>query len=72
MKVYKMEVMVLDFEGDSEEDIKALLSNSKYIHAKIMRSEIAEIEWSDDHPLNHCGTSARAYQDLFAVNKVNN
>ena len=26
-----------------------------------------EIEWPDDHPLNKCGTMARAWADLFPI-----
>lgn len=66
MKVYKIEVMVLDFEGVGEEEIEHVIANNKFLSAHVMDSKSKEIEWSDDHPLNRCGTMARAYTDLFA------
>ena len=66
MKVYKFEVMVLDFEGMGEEEIKHLLENNRFLHAHAMSAKGKDIEWDDSHPLNKCGTMARAYTDLFA------
>ena len=69
IKAYKIEILVLDFEGGGEEHIKDAVENMRHLNAQIMNSKSIDIDWSDDHPLNNCGTSARAYQDLFAVNK---
>ena len=66
MKVYKFEVMILDFEDMGSEDIKQSIENNRFLHAHVMNSKSKEIEWSDDHPLNKCGTMARTYTDLFA------
>jgi hypothetical protein len=71
IKAYKIEILVLDFEDNGEESIKDTVEGSRFLNAKVMSSRGVDVDWSDDHPLNHCGTSARAYQDLFAVNKVN-
>ena len=71
IKAYKIEILVLDFEGGGEEHIRDAVENMRYLNARIMRSKSVDIEWSDAHPLNQCGTSARAYQDLFAINKAN-
>jgi hypothetical protein len=67
MKVYKIEVMVLDFEGDGEEAIKDSIENNRHLHAHVMNSKDKEIDWDDDHPLNKCGTMARAWADLFTI-----
>ena len=66
MQAYKIEVMVLDFEGMGEEEIKHLIEDNKYLYAHVMNSKSKEVDWSDNHPLNKCGTMARAYSDLFA------
>ena len=71
IKAYKIEILVLDFEDSGEESIKETVENVRYLNAEVMSIKSEDIEWSDDHPLNNCGTSARAYQDLFAVNMVN-
>ncbi len=70
IKAYKIEILVLDFEDSGEEAIKDLVERSRHLNAQVMSSKSVDIDWSDDHPLNKCGTSARAYQDLFSVNKV--
>jgi hypothetical protein len=69
IKAYKIEMLVLDFEDSGEESIKDTVENMRHLNAEVMNIKSVDIEWSDDHPLNNCGTSARAYQDLFAVNK---
>ncbi|RKW71281.1 hypothetical protein [Bacillus sp. L75] len=66
MKVYKIEVMVLDFEDVGEAEIKQQIENNRFLHARAVNSKSKEIEWSDEHPLNKCGTMARTYTDLFA------
>ena len=69
IKAYKIEMLVLDFEDSGEESIKDTVENMRHLNAEVMNIKSVDIEWSDDHPLNNCGTSARAYQDLFAANK---
>ena len=66
MQVYKIEVMVLDFEGIGGEEIKNSIENNIFLNAHAMNSKSVEVDWSDDHPLNKCGTMARTYTDLFA------
>ena len=66
MKVFKMEVMVLDFEDVGEEELRHLIENIRYLVATVMSAKSEKVEWSDDHPLNNGGTMARAYHDLFA------
>jgi hypothetical protein len=66
IKAYKIEILVLDFEDNDYACIKDTIEGSRYLNAKVMSSKSVDVDWSDDHPLNHSGTSARAYQDLFA------
>jgi hypothetical protein len=70
IKAYKIEILVLDFEDSGEEAIKDLVERSRYLNAKVMSFKSVDIDWSDDHPLNQSGTSAREYEDLFSSNKV--
>ena len=66
IKAYKIEILVLDFEDRGEESIRETIENMKYLDPKVMKSKSVDINWSDEHPLNKCGTFARAYQDLFS------
>jgi len=68
MRVYKLEVMVMDFEGVGDNEIKLLIENAKYLNAQVMGLQYTNVDWHDDHPLNKCGTQARAYHDLFPIN----
>lgn len=62
MKVYKMTIMVVDFDGLGEDGITSAIENTKYpnwcIAPSVEACESAEVDWSDDHPLNNAGSSA--------------
>ena len=70
-KVYKIEIMVIDHDDLGKEEIKNVIENTKYpklcISPDVRSIKGREVEWTDEHPLNNCGTSARAYTDLFAI-----
>lgn len=57
MKIYKIEAFFIDFDDLGEEGVRALLEHTRYpnhiIGPKIGRIETREVDWSDDHPLNH-------------------
>ena len=63
--VYKIEIMVIDFEKSGEQDIRDCLESCKYVNPTVVSMESREVEWSDDHPLNKHDTSEKAYQELF-------
>jgi hypothetical protein len=69
MKVYKVELMIIDFD-DIGENIKTVLENAWYpnhcISPHVMHIESRDIgEWRDDHPLNLIGKSEEEYKRLF-------
>ena len=70
MKVFKIEIMVIDFDQLGEQGVKNEIENVNYpndcMSTEVKNIKSVDVDWSDDHPLNKCGTSARAYQDLFA------
>ena len=70
MKAYKIEILVIDFDGIGEDEIKSVIENAKYpnrcINPAVMDTKERDIgDWSDDHPLNKYETMAQAYQDIF-------
>ena len=66
VKVYKVELQVLDFEGHSQEDLVNALENLKYYYPTIRSIDSREItNWSDDHPLNTTSTSEEEFRKLF-------
>ena len=73
MKVYKVELMVLDFDGIGAEGIKDEIENTKYgnrcISPEVKGCEERDIgEWDDDHPFNHRDKSDAEYRRLFTPN----
>lgn len=69
MKVFKIEVMVIDFDEIGEEQVKGTIENTRYpnhcIAPSVMKMESRDIEWSDDHPLNMRDTTDEAFEELF-------
>lgn len=69
IKVYKLEVMIIDFDRIGAPEAVSALENANYpndcISPNVMLVQQAEIEWSDNHPLNNSDTILEAYNDLF-------
>jgi len=73
MKIYKIEVMVIDFDQIGEEDIKRAIENARYpnrcISPQVKKIEVRDIgEWHDEHPMNKTCQSEAEYQRLFSPN----
>lgn len=72
-KVFKIELMVIDFDGIGAESIKGVLENTRYpnrcIYTSVQGMEHRTVEWSDDHPLNMRSTKDQAYKDMFSEPK---
>ncbi len=70
MKVYKLTVMVLDFD-DVGEEIRSLIEDARYpnhaISPTVVEMESRELgEWHDSHPLNQSATSKEEFRRLFS------
>jgi hypothetical protein len=70
MKVYKLEVIVIDFDRLGAHAIAETIVNANYpndcIYPGVRRTSEAEIgDWSDDHPLNNAATRDEAVDALF-------
>lgn len=73
MKVFKVVLMVLDFDEVGSEGIKDLIEGARYpnraISPRVIDLEARDIgDWYDDHPLNQKG-SREAFERLFASPK---
>lgn len=69
MKVYKVEVMVIDFDGVGD-GIKDAIEHTNYpndcIIPFVMGMESVDIgEWDDDHPLNNRNTQKDEFNRIF-------
>ena len=56
MKVYRLEVMVIDTDALGESGIKQVLENANFpndcLRLRIVSAESREVDWNDNHPLN--------------------
>ena len=71
MKVFKIEIMVIDFDQLGEDEVKNEIENVNYpndcLSPQVKNIESVDIEWSDEHPLNLHATSEQTYKDLFPI-----
>ena len=71
MNVYKIELMVVDFDGLGAEEIKTVLENTSYpnhcIYPRVTSSQVRQVAWDDSHPLNHDDTIEPEFRRLFSV-----
>jgi hypothetical protein len=70
MKVYKVELMIIDFDGLGADAIKDEIENTHYanhcISPTVKNIHERDIgEWDDSHPLNQLDTSDYTYRELF-------
>lgn len=66
MKVYKIEIMVVDMDQIGEEEIIGVIESTKYIHPEVKAIDSRDIgEWHDDHPLNSITKADAEYRRLF-------
>ena len=66
MKIYKVELYVIDHDGLGDEEIASVLENTKYpnrcISPDVANVESKDIgEWWDGHPLNRTSVDVKAY-----------
>ncbi len=70
MKIYKLEVIIIDFDEVGEEDIIDILETTRYpnrcISPNIIDVKSADIgEWDDDHELNRINLTKEQYNKYF-------
>lgn len=71
MNVFKIEVLLIDFDELGEAEARREIENARYpndcLSLQVKSIEARQIEWSDDHPLNKRSTADEEYRRLFAV-----
>lgn len=70
MKAYRVELLIIDFDGLGQTEITATLEHQKYpnrcISPSVQAIDEKDIgEWTDAHPLNHSDTADDEYERLF-------
>lgn len=71
MKVYRMTVMFIDFDGIGPDSACSTIEDVRLpnhtINGVVMDIDEREVEWTDNHPLNNRGTRSDAFDKLFEV-----
>lgn len=74
MNVYKVTVLVIDFDDIGADEIRSVIENAHYandcIAPTVKAMDAREIEWSDGHPLNRSDTADAEYERLFPLGPV--
>lgn len=70
MKAYKLEILIIDFDGLGSKGIIEELENTRFandcIDPKVMDIEERDIgEWHDEHPLNSSLLAGKEYNKLW-------
>ena len=69
LKVYKVELFIVDHDKVGEQGIKQVIENARYpnrcISPQVVDIEEREVDWHDRHPLNLRDQWRQAYEDLF-------
>lgn len=63
MNIFKVVLMVTDFDGLGENNLRTILENNRNLAGAVHSVEMRTVEWSDSHPLNH----GMQWQDHFAA-----
>lgn len=68
-KVYRIVVCIIDHEDVGAESSARMIVDARYparcISPHVLDVEERQVEWSDEHPLNHASTSKEAWRLLF-------
>lgn len=70
MKAYKVEILVVDFDGIGRSEIADVIECARYpnrcINPEVMAIEERDVgEWHDNHPLNLPDSTKAEYERLF-------
>lgn len=68
--VYRIELLVIDTELYGTESVINQIQSDDDLCPEVMCIESAEVEWSDDHPLNNESTTKQAFYELFSDQKA--
>ena len=71
MKLIKLEVYVLDFDGYGIGDAQIAIEQDCDMHARVVDSAEVDIgEWDDSHPLNKTSATADQFRAYFQESKM--
>lgn len=68
--VRKVTMIFVDHDQMGEEETKAVIENVSYpnhcMDPTVVEMESVEVDWSDDHPLNHRAGMHETFKDIAA------
>lgn len=73
-EVHKVVLRIVDHDRLGADAVSNAIEDQRYpnrcISPRVVSIDTREIEWSDDHPLNHARTSKAAFEKLFDAPRV--
>ena len=73
-KVHRVEVLIIDHDDLGVDGVRLEMENVRYpnhcLSPDVVRIDTREVDWDDEHPLNHRDTKDAAYLALFAAEEA--
>ena len=74
VKVYKIELLIVDHDNVGAEDIRTLIEDARYpnhcLSPQVKKMTESEIDWHDEHPLNMRDTANEEYKRIFSNHAI--
>ena len=71
MQVFKVEMLIITADIDTEKELINVIENTKYpnwcISPIVKNIKHIEVDWNDDHKLNNSETCDEEYNKLFNI-----
>lgn len=71
MKIHRVVLLIVDSDDlgatSTIENIENVRYPNRCLSPRVMKIETKEVEWSDDHPLNHSNTMHREFNRMFDI-----
>lgn len=68
-QVHKITLLVIDHDDVGAKELGNILARARYpnhcMSPRVIETETAEVDWTDEHPLNYGGSWRAAVADLF-------
>jgi hypothetical protein len=71
MQVFKVEILIITNDIDDKEELINVIENTRYpnhcMSPDVKKVEQREVDWTDEHKLNHRDTCDAEYVRLFST-----
>lgn len=69
-RIYKVTLSIVDHGNLGEDGIRDAIEYTRYpnycINPKVICAEFRDVEWEDNHPMNHSANHVEEFKKLFS------